>query len=95
MYRAEIIANQSVQDDIVEVLEDTINGILYSIVPVVYGRGKKEYKLGTTTWPETNFMLISYIDDNQVSILRKAIAAVKEKFANEGIKCFIMKVIEA
>ena len=95
MYRAELFSNQSVQDDIIEVLEENIAGIQYTIVPVVYGRGESDYKLGTTTWPETNFMLISYVEDKDVPMLKAAVAAVKAKFADEGIKCFISKVEEA
>lgn len=95
MYRAEVIANQSVQDDIVEVLEENVSGVQYTIVPVVYGHGETNYKLGTTTWPETNFMMISYIADKDVAIFKASIAAVKAKFIGEGIKCFIMKIEEA
>ncbi|MCR5218622.1 PG0541 family transporter-associated protein [Treponema sp.] len=91
MYRAEIIANQSVQDDIVEVLEENIPGILYTTVPLVTGRGKDDYKLGTATWPETNFMMISYVEDKYKDSLKKIIAAVKEKFPDEGIKLFFVK----
>ncbi|MBE6355456.1 PG0541 family transporter-associated protein [Treponema sp.] len=91
MYRAEIIANQSVQDDIIEVLEENIPGILYTTVPLVTGRGKSSYKLGTATWPETNFLMISYIEDEEKAAVKKIIAAVKEKFPDEGIKVFFVK----
>ncbi|MBO6176174.1 MAG: hypothetical protein J6O39_01340 [Treponema sp.] len=91
MYRAEIIANQSVQDDIIEVLEENIPGILYTTVPLVTGRGKSSYKLGTSTWPETNFLMISYIEDEEKAAVKKIIAAVKEKFPDEGIKVFFVK----
>jgi len=94
MYRAEIFANQSVQDDIVDVFEENIPGIQYTIVPVVYGHGQNDYKLGTTTWPETNFMMVSYIEDCKEPLLKASIHAVKEKFSGEGIKCFLMKVVE-
>lgn len=95
MYRAEIFANQSVQDDMINVLEENIDGIQYTIVPVVYGHGESDYKLGTTTWPETNFMLIAYIDDTSVKMFKASVQAVKAKFADEGIKCFLLKVEEA
>ncbi len=90
MYRAEIIANQSVQDDIIEVLEEYIPDILYTITPLVNGRGGNDYKLGSTTWPETNFMMISYIEDSQKDRVRSIIKAVKEKFPDEGIKLFFV-----
>lgn len=91
MYRAEIIANQSVQEEIIDLLEEHIPNILYTIIPLVVGRGKESYKLGSATWPETNFVLVSYIEDEQVSIVRSIIKAIKEKFNGEGIKLFFVK----
>lgn len=91
MYRAEIIANQSVQDDIIEVLEEYIPNILYTIIPLVNGRGGEDYKLGTSTWPETNFLLLSYVEDGEKEKVRSVINAVKEKFKDEGIKLFFVK----
>ncbi len=91
MYRAEIIANQSVQEEIIDLLEEHIPNILYTIIPLVVGRGKESYKLGSATWPETNFVLVSYIEDEQVNIVRSIIKAIKEKFNGEGIKLFFVK----
>ena len=36
-YRIEIISNQSVQDDITELLEQEIPEIEYTVIPVVHG----------------------------------------------------------
>lgn len=90
MCRAEIIANQSVQDDIIEVLEENIPNILYTIVPLVHGRGDGNYKNGSGTWPETNFLMISYIDDEFKEDVRAVVKAVKERFPVEGIKLFFV-----
>ncbi len=94
MYRAEIIANQSVQDDIVEALEEHIPAILYTVVPLVHGRGADDRKLGSTTWPESNFVLFSYVEDSAVATVRAVIAAIKKKFPDEGIKLFLVKAEE-
>ena len=91
MTRCEIIANQSVQDEIITLMEEHIPGVLYTIIPTVVGRGKNSYKMGSATWPETNFILISYVEDQEVSVMKAIIAAVKEKFAGEGIKLFLVK----
>ena len=53
MYRVEIIANQSVQDDIIEALEEYIPDILYTVIPLVHGRGKAGYKLGKVSIPKS------------------------------------------
>lgn len=88
MYRAEIIANQSVQDDIVETLEEYIPDILYTVVPLVHGRGGADRKLGSTTWPETNFVLFSYVEDKYKPVVDAVINMLKVKFKSEGIKLF-------
>lgn len=91
IYRAEIISNQSVQDDIVELLEQEISGIQYSIIPDVQGRGMHSKKLGDTTWPEMNFVLFTYVNEEDAKKIQAIIKAVKEKFPNEGIALFVTK----
>lgn len=91
MYRIEIVSNQSVHDDIIEALEENVPGILYSEVPLVTGRGGENYKLGTSSWPETNFALFSYVEDSALQTVKAVIKAVKEKFPREGIKVFAVK----
>ncbi len=91
MIRVEIIANQSVQEEMIEVLEEYIPGILYSIIPLVHGRGKAGYKLGTSSWPEINFVLFAYVRKEDASKAKAVIKAVKEKFPDEGIKAFYVK----
>lgn len=91
LYRCEIIANNSVEDDIVEVLETACPGILYTILPSVHGRGKNDRKLSSTTWPETNFILFTYVTKDKLDGVRMAVRAVKERFRGEGIKLFIVK----
>lgn len=91
MYRVEIISNKSVQEDITDALEVNVPSILYTIIPLAYGHGGSDYKLGNPTWPETNFVLVSYVQDSEIKKVRQVIAAVKEKFKNEGIKIFTIK----
>ena len=91
MIRLEIVSNKSVEEDITQALEQFIPGILYTTFPLAYGRGKASYKLGTTTWPETNFVLVSYIDDKDLETAKAVIRGIKEKFPDEGIKLFAVR----
>lgn len=91
MYRVEIIANQSVQDDIIETLEENIPNFLYTTIPLVTGRGKKSYKLGTSSWPEVNFALFAYIEKKEATKVKAIVKAVKKRFPDEGIKVFFVK----
>ena len=64
MYRAEIISNQSVQEDIIERLEQAIPSIEYTVIPEIHGSGVRTKKLGDTIWPEMNFVLFSYVEED-------------------------------
>lgn len=85
-----IIANQSVQEDIIEVLEQVMSDIKYAIVSPVTGKGKEDYKLGNTTWPEINFMLITYLDQEHLELIQTSVAYLKKRFPREGIKMFVV-----
>lgn len=89
MKRIEIIANHSVEQDIMELLEKAgISG--YTKIPVVHGAGDSNPKMGTSVWPEENFMLIIYAEGEPASGLKKLIEELKSRFPDEGIKYFEM-----
>ena len=90
MKRMELIANRSVENEIIETLEKTIQDFYYTLLPQVHGRGKTKYRLGTATWPEMNFLLISYLDEEETVRAETAVREVKERFPDEGIKLFMM-----
>jgi hydrophobic/amphiphilic exporter-1 (mainly G- bacteria), HAE1 family len=89
--KVEIIANKSVQENIIDMLEQVIPGVQYTIVPTVMGRGGDNYKLGTTTWPEQNFLMLAYMSKENLSMVQAVIEILKRKFPKEGIKLFLME----
>ncbi|GHU90401.1 hypothetical protein AGMMS49940_21240 [Spirochaetia bacterium] len=90
MKRIEIITNRSVQEDILQGLETNIEDFSYTIIPIVHGKGKDNYRLGTSIWPEENCIIITYLDDWTVPDAEQAVMAVKTKHPGEGIKLFIV-----
>lgn len=90
-YRAEIISNQSVEDDLIELLEQEIPDIQYTIMNDVHGKGFKTRKLGSAAWPEQNFVLYAYIEREGAVKIKAITEAVKKKFPNEGIALFFTK----
>jgi len=90
MKRLELIANRSVESEIISALEKDISDFYYTMLPEIHGRGKMKYRLGTATWPELNFLLISYMDDEKAAKATAAVRRVKEQFPKEGIKLFVM-----
>lgn len=90
MIRIEIIANQSVYSELINALEECLPNFLYSVIPLITGKGKSSYKLGDSTWPETNFMLIAYADDEVEAKVSQIVRYIKLKFPTEGIKLFVL-----
>ena len=94
LYRAEIISNQSVQEDITERLEKELPSIQYTVIPEIHGRGSHTKKLGDTIWPEMNFVLFAYVEKEEALKVKAVVEAVKNRFPNEGISLFFTKAEE-
>lgn len=94
MIRAEIIANQSVQDDIQELLEQEIEGIEYTVFQEIKGKGLSSKKIGDTVWPEMNFVLFAYVSEENAKKIKVIVEATKKKFPREGISVFFSQGVE-
>ncbi|MCR5045456.1 MAG: efflux RND transporter permease subunit [Treponema sp.] len=88
--RCEIIANQSVEDDIIELLEKSIPDFEYTVDENLRGRGRKTRKLGNNVWPEMNFAMTAYVDKKQAGLVEACVNQIKEKFPREGINLFVI-----
>ena len=93
MKRMEIVANSSVESDITEALDKIIPDFYYTLLPNIQGKGKTRYKFGDSVWPELNFLIICYLDDNFASKAKEALLKIKKEFPDEGIKFFIMEAV--
>ena len=93
-YRVEIIANQSVMDDITELLEDEIPDFEYTMITGCQGKGRHSKKIGDTVWPEMNFALFTYVEKEDALKVKAVVEAVKNRFPNEGISLFFTKAEE-
>ncbi|MDR3160572.1 MAG: hypothetical protein LBU28_03050 [Spirochaetaceae bacterium] len=88
MMRIEIIANHSVEENILEALEEEQAGKYYTKFPMVYGVGSSGPRMGDAIWPEENFALVIWCEEEEARRIARAVAAVKERFPDEGIKLF-------
>ncbi len=90
MRRVEIIAAQAILDDVLEALEHFSVPMHYTIIPTAHGRGRTIPKLGDDVWPEENFILIMYCEDEILVQIEQALALVKKKYDHEGIGYFVL-----
>jgi len=87
--RVEIIANHSVERNVMESLESRGFASHFTKIPSVHGRGNSDPKQGDHIWPEENFLLIIYCDDQGAEVIEEAVDAVRDDFPDEGICCFV------
>jgi hypothetical protein len=88
MIRIEIIANHSVEENILEALAEAQVAKHYTRYPNVMGVGRSGPKMGDAIWPEENFALVIWCEDDEARVIEQAVAGVKERFPDEGIKLF-------
>ena len=89
MIRAEIIANQSIEEDIIELLEIMGIGEAFTYIPHVHGRGRHGRKEASAVWPEENIIFIIYTEDEQLPVLSAGLESIKDDFKTEGLQCYI------
>ena len=90
MKRIEIIANRAVESDLHEALKKAGAARHYTKFPVTHGVGSSGPRMGDHVWPEENFVMVVYCDEEEAAKIRKVIAELKSFFVQEGIKIFEM-----
>jgi hypothetical protein len=88
MIRIEIIANHSVEENILEAFAREQVGKYYTKIPNIYGVGSAGPRMGDAIWPEENFALVIWCEEEEARGIKQAVESVKEKFPGEGIKLF-------
>lgn len=93
MKRIEIICNKSIELDLFDIFEKNNIVKFYTKIPVVYGVGSSGPRMGDHIWPEENFMLIVYCDENEAELIKKSIEELKQYFKTEGVKMFESELV--
>ncbi|MCL2193425.1 MAG: hypothetical protein FWB78_08530 [Treponema sp.] len=88
MVRVEIIANRSVEENILDAIKFENAGKHYTKYPNILGVGNSGPHMGDAIWPEENFIFVIWCEEEEVQAIERAVAYVKAKFPNEGIKMF-------
>jgi hypothetical protein len=88
MIRIEIIANHSVEENILDALKYEGVGKYYTKYPTIHGVGTSGPRMGDAIWPEENFAMVIWCEAEEAQGIERAVAFVKKKFPDEGIKLF-------
>jgi hypothetical protein len=88
--RIEIIANHSVEENILEAFQHEKAAAYYTRFPGVFGVGTSGPRMGDAVWPEENFVIVVWCEEAEAERIERAVASVKKYFPDEGIKLFKM-----
>ena len=85
------------------ILEDEVNNLLkqhkiegFSIIENVKGKGKSSgFHLGDSVFPDLNNALFVVDSEDKINMLKQGLKGLKERFPQEGMKIFILPVIES
>jgi hypothetical protein len=88
MIRLEIVANHSVEENILEALSKEGVGKYYTRYPTIFGVGASGPRMGDAIWPEENFALVIWCEEEEARAIQRAVEDVKAHFPDEGIKVF-------
>ena len=94
MIRVEIIANHSVEENILDALKYEGVGKYYTKYPSIFGVGSSGPRMGDAIWPEENFVMVIWCDEEEARGIERAVEFVKKKFPDEGIKIFGLPAAE-
>ena len=90
MKRIEIIANHSVENNIMNALSEREAAFFWTKIPAVQGMGYQNPKIGDETWPEENFIMVIYCRNEQTQAIKEAVNEVRKTYPEEGIALFEM-----
>ena len=95
MVRLELIANRSIEADFFDRLQRSgLDEVHYTKVPVVLGVGDSGPRQGDHVWPEENFLLLMYCEEDTADRLTDVVRELKRAFPDEGVKLFRVPVLE-
>ncbi|GHT50781.1 hypothetical protein FACS1894102_6480 [Spirochaetia bacterium] len=86
--RIEVIANHSVEENIFD--EFKAEGVCkhYTKLNNQHGVGTSGPRMGDAVWPEENFILTVWCEEEEALGIERALKRVKARFPAEGIKMF-------
>ncbi len=91
MVRLELMVNRTLEEDFHDRLKKREIDLHYTKLVGVQGAGAAGLRRGDPVWPEENFLLICYCEEDQAQRLKDVVEGLKRDFPNEGIAMFSME----
>jgi len=88
MIRLEIVANHSVEENILDALKKEEVGKYYTKYPTTFGVGSSGPRMGDAIWPEENFAIVIWCEKEEAQKIQRIVKNVKKLYPDEGIKIY-------
>lgn len=88
MVRLELIANRSVEDDLYDLFRKQKLSPSFTKFAEVQGTGNSGPRRGDHIFPEENFVMIIYCEEQEVDGIARAVHELKQVFPTEGIRLY-------
>ena len=88
MNRVEIIANNALEENLMGLLEKKGIGQYYTRFNNVHGRGFTNPKMGSAVWPEEDFVIVIYCEDEKAQTVKEAVKTLRKAHPAAGIQVF-------
>ena len=79
------------EEDFMTMFEKEQDGVHFTKLPAVMGRGFSEPKLGDSVWPQLNMMFVIYCSKEMAVRIHDIVEQVRKLYPHEGIACFKSK----
>ncbi len=86
--RVEIVANRSIEEDLIDLLNACGHGETFTLLHPVFGRGSSGRREASAVWPETNVVILVFVATDEVSVLVDGLRDLKQRFPREGLRCW-------
>ncbi len=99
MIRVEIIAHEALEKPLIDALvpvppgthdPEGKTGRPFTMVREVAGRGMSGSSFGNDVWPESNIVLILFVDDVDVQGIREKLQGIRSRFPKLGLAVFAL-----
>ena len=88
MIKLEIIANQALEDQLLDIMPMNNGRPCYTMLKQVDGAGFSGLCLGNEVWPEENVMFILFLNEEELNTVKEQLAGIRRKFPLLGLAAF-------
>ncbi len=90
MIRLEIIAHEALEEPLMDEFTMGKEGRSFTLFRRAAGRGRSGSAFGDEVWPESNVMMILFLEEHEEALVRARIQNIRRRFPRLGLAAFAL-----